>query len=441
MLPQRFTSVTPRKIIIMKVPEPGFFLKRPDIEKQTAIMMVVRINKNEILKYYTRESIEPSNWDFEEKRAKEGVKYPEGWQINTRLEKFRLFFKSTFRKLVDEKNMPTRTIIKSAMDREFFDFILNDGNLIDYFKHTIERMETNKLMTIHGKPYSIGTIKTYNTSLKHLVDFGKISERKIDFDTIDMSFYYEYLDYFYTNNYSTNGIYMPIKRLKQILRQAEEEGYHVNSAYKSKRFVTPLEQVDKIYHPESEIKRIYEYKYELFSNEDKIRDRYVIACYTGLRFSDYKEIKKENIFKNEYGEFLRITANKTGIKATIPLNFITKKILEKYNYELPRVISNQHFNDYLKQIGEDAEINEPVTIISTKGGKRIETTYKKYKLMQTHTARRSFATNLYLQGYSTIEIMKVTGHRTEHEFLKYIRISGEEAAFKIASDPKFKQEA
>ena len=49
--------------------------------------------------------------------------------------------------------------------------------------------------------------------------------------------------------------------------------------------------------------------------------------------------------------------------------------------------------------------------------------------MKTHTARRSGATNMYLAGIPTIAIMKVTGHKTEREFMKYIKITEEQTAW------------
>jgi integrase len=42
-------------------------------------------------------------------------------------------------------------------------------------------------------------------------------------------------------------------------------------------------------------------------------------------------------------------------------------------------------------------------------------------LLSTHTARRSFATNLFLSGFPAISIMKITGHTTEKSFMKYIK--------------------
>jgi integrase len=358
--------------------------------------------------------------------------------VNTRLEEIRLYFKQEFRRLIAEKIMPSRAMMKDIMDQKFFDFLLSDRDLAVYFQGFIDRINTNKLMTNKGKPYQPGTIKTFNTALRHIKEFAKVYDGRMDLGSIDMNFYYQYLDYFYTNNYNTNAIYSPIKRLKQVLRQAEEEGMNVNAAYKSKRFIIPYEQVDKIYHPEEEIRKIYKIKkYKLFDILDVVRDRYILACYTGLRFSDYEQIRKSNITRNSNGSFLKVTSQKTGVTSVIPLNDIVLAILEKYNYQLPRVISNAHFNEHLKTIGEDAGINEEITVITTKGGKRSEESYPKYKLMQTHTARRSFATNMFLKGYPTIEIMKITGHKTEREFLKYIRISSEEVALKISQDPRF----
>jgi len=421
----------------MKVPEPGFFLKRPTETEETAIMMVVRINKTEIMKFYTRESIIPKAWDKKVKRAKEGKYYPEGWEVNNRLEKYRLKFRSIFRELIDKKILPTSDFIKARMEEEFFDFLERPSGLSTYFEGMIKRMEENHLLSVSGRPFAKGTIETFNTALMHLKKFEEVNSRVLDFMSIDIAFYYDYLDYFYSRNYSTNAIFNPIKKLKQVLRQAEQEGYKVNPTFHSRRFVTPVELTDKIYLSDAEIKAIFEYKYELFSEIDHVRDRFILACCTGIRFGDYDEIREENIFKNEHGEFVRVKAAKTGIVAVIPLNWMAKQILAKYNYQLPKVISNVNFNDYLKKIGSDAKLTQDVSISITRGGKLETESKKKWELIQTHTARRSFATNLFLAGYSNSEIMKITGHKTEKEFLKYIRVSSEEVAFKMAQDPRF----
>lgn len=94
-------------------------------------------------------------------------------------------------------------------------------------------------------------------------------------------------------------------------------------------------------------------------------------------------------------------------------------------------------NLYLKELVAKAEINELVETTITKGGKIEKNTLPKSQLVSTHTARRSFATNLYLANVPSISIMKITGHRTESSFLRYIRVSQKENADKLLTHPFF----
>ena len=122
----------------------------------------------------------------------------------------------------------------------------------------------------------------------------------------------------------------------------------------------------------------------------------------------------------------------------IPLHKYVIEILAKYKGSLPPVISNQKMNKYIKEIGEIAGIDETTKIAITRGGKTETNLFPKFDLMTTHTARSSFSTNAYLMDIPSISIMKITGHRTERSFMKYIRISQEENANKLNNHPFFK---
>ncbi len=94
-------------------------------------------------------------------------------------------------------------------------------------------------------------------------------------------------------------------------------------------------------------------------------------------------------------------------------------------------------NAYLKEIGEKVKLKDQIEVISTKGRSRKREVFEKNELITVHTARRSFATNAYLQNVPTISIMKITGHKTEKSFLKYIKISQEDNANKLIAHPFF----
>ena len=98
---------------------------------------------------------------------------------------------------------------------------------------------------------------------------------------------------------------------------------------------------------------------------------------------------------------------------------------------LPRSYCQQKTNDYLKIIAQKAEINQVIEKVRTSGNRRIKIVIAKHNMITTHTARRSFATNMYKRGIDSIAIMQLTGHTTEKSFMTYIKISKEENAMKI----------
>ena len=101
---------------------------------------------------------------------------------------------------------------------------------------------------------------------------------------------------------------------------------------------------------------------------------------------------------------------------------------------MPEVISNQKFNDYIKEVGKLAEINQNETITKTIGGVLTTIYLPKYELISSHTGRRSFCTNMYKRGLPTLMIMSISGHKTEKSFLKYIKVKQEEHALMMKKE-------
>ncbi|GAB3945177.1 hypothetical protein GCM10028805_13840 [Spirosoma harenae] len=162
---------------------------------------------------------------------------------------------------------------------------------------------------------------------------------------------------------------------------------------------------------------------------ERVRDLFVVGCYTGLRFSDLTNLRPEYI-KNG---LIRIEQQKTADKVVIPCHEVVTSMLKKYNGSLPRSISNQKMNDYLKEVCQLAGLNSKENKAKTKGGKRITKVFEKWQMVSTYTARRSFATNMYLLGIPAMTIMQITGYRTEKAFMHYIKLDREQHAKVMAS--------
>ena len=278
----------------------------------------------------------------------------------------------------------------------------------------------NKYIINEVNNKSEGTIFVYKTCRKHLIEFITLLGKKdVDFNEIDEDFYNGFIQHLNSLNFAKNTVGKQIKVLKTFLNAATDRGINKNFFFKSKLFKKPLEDVDKIYLTEQEIQRIYSLDLNKEGSIEVVRDLFIIACYTGFRFSDFSTLTKEHISDN----YITKTTLKTRAKVIIPIHPVVREILKKYDNDIPKSYTNAYVNGLLKDIAERAKINTDVEIIKTIAGKMVRNVYKKWELVSTHAGRRSFATNCYLAGVPAISIMKLTSHKSEAVFLKYVCVS------------------
>jgi integrase len=285
-----------------------------------------------------------------------------------------------------------------------------------------------------------GKGKIFKTLLNHLITYKKWRKKaKFDYEDITLDFFNDFLiKYLYEKNqFATNYAAKLVDTIRQIMEEAEERGYHSNRTYSSKKFRVSQVEVDNIYLSTTELTKMYEY--DLSQNErlERVRDLFIVGCYTGLRFSDFTNIRSEHIVCIEGKYYISLITQKTSQQVTIPMKSCVKDIYEKYGNQMPKAITNQKMNDYLKELGKLIGLDEKISITSMKGGKRIDEIIPKHDLISTHTARRSFATNAYKEKIDPMKIMKITGHTTERQFLKYIKVNSEENAQLMAEHSFF----
>jgi integrase len=424
--------VTPSKIIsifeeiIKAMSDVRFNLKNPSSDEPTLIHLIFIFNHTRF-KYSTSEKIHPDFWNTTKQRAKETSKFPEYPEFNARLDKLEGAIKTIYRRLLNDNTVPTVERMKSDLDIALLK--ANVKEKIDLFGFIDKYCEESKATKKNT------TIKSYKVSKKHLDDYCKHIGKKVSFEDIDLDFYNSFLSFLtLTEKLSQNSIGTHIKNLKVFMNEATERGINANLDFKRRKFKKVTEDTDKVYLSQSEIDVIY--KLDLNENKklEKVRDLFIVGCCTGLRFSDFSQLTEENYIN---GDKIRIKTQKTGEIVVIPMHRYIKELIKKYDGELPRIISNQKMNEYLKDVCKLAKLNEKVESSLTKGGVMKKTVSKKYKVISSHTARRSFATNLFLADIPAITIMKITGHRTEKSFLRYIRISQEENANKLLNHPFF----
>ncbi|SFD98588.1 site-specific integrase [Thermophagus xiamenensis] len=300
-------------------------------------------------------------------------------------------------------------------------------SLFEYIEDFIQQSQ-NAINPRTGKPLNKIVIGDYIRTFNLLKEYSRSKRTKLDFEDINLEFYSKFVAYLQKKNYSANTVGKFIKNLKVFLNKATEEGINTNLAYKSHRFVKIQVDTDNIALTENELKQLDDLDLSNKPYLERVRDLFLVGCWTGLRFGDLTNITPDKIQDG----FINIVQSKTGDRVIIPLHSVVEKILAKYNGNLPPAISNQKTNQYLKEIGKLAGLNDTITLTTIKGGKKQAETYQKWQLIKTHTARRSFATNLYKAGFPSHSIMRITGHKSESSFLKYIKVSPQEHAQLLA---------
>ncbi|MGV0948213.1 tyrosine-type recombinase/integrase [Empedobacter falsenii] len=395
--------------------------------------------------------IETKYWDTTKKRIKIKNK-PEYNIINTKLTDFEGYLQKQFSiesttTNFNKSNLKEWLIIQT---NTFFNIEdkaeKNPLSKIHYFDEYIEHFNQNitKYKNERGNTYSSSFKSLFiNVGIK-LNLFQKLYKR-LKLEDVNIEFRNEFVDFLRDEvDLEDSTIAKYIKGVKLLCKYAENDKLPICKDYTKREFKKPSYQTFDIYLNENEIQKIINLDLSNIPDLDYYRDCLIVALRVGLRFSDLHKLNKNTI--EEYkengkilGKYIIINTNKTKTIVNIPLHQNVLDILEKYNGSFPVPISNPQFNEYIKTVCKRAKINEKCkgkirqSILMNEGTKdeykttrNIEGYYEKWQLVKAHTTRRSFATNMFLEGHPVFEIMQITGHNTEDVFYNYIKMSPKE---------------
>ena len=370
------------------------------------------------IEFTTGYRIDVAKWDGDKQRGKNGCTNKlkqSASEINAALLGYYTELQEIFKRFEVAETMPSPAEVKEAFNNRhgqnektelasadtsnepsnfyeaFDDFVRVCGRQNDWTHSTFEKLATVK---------------------NHLKNFR--SELSFEFfDEEGLTEYVQYLREVKEMRNSTIG--KQLNFLKWFLRWSFKQGRHSNNAYDT--FKPKLKDTQKkiIFLTWEELNRLREFKIPPTKQAlERVRDVFLFQCFTGLHYSDVFNLRRNDI----KGDYIEVTTVKTSDSLIIELNDHSRAmaILEKYkdvefeNDKALPVITNQKMNDYLKELAELAEINEPVRQTNYKGNERIDEVTPKYALLGTHAGRRTFICNALALGIPPQVVMKWTGH-------------------------------
>jgi len=389
--------------------------------KQTTLYLFFTYERGQRVKARTTIKVLPEQWDFHKGKYKTSLKG--SLELNNELDTIANGLLKQYSKLKDERDFLDEAEIRNLLDSQ-----LNGNKPVkrDSLARAKAEFETTKQQVL-----TAGTLKEYRTVFKSLDDLQDKEGKRLTFSSFNQAFFDRYEKFLVSKDHPfisedepkrglfNDTIFKYCATLKSFLQWCYENGYHQNAA----AFTNIKTQIKRKH--KNEIVALTEAEVFQLMDEDlsnkprleRVRDLFCFGCFTGQRFSDIMRFSQDD-FDGTKWDFLSIKVKK---RVVVPFTGFIRNalpILEKYNYTLP-VISNQKFNEYLKDIGEIAELVQPVRIIRFSGVKEVQIRQPKYEFMSSHMARRTFVTIMLEKGVPITVVQKLTQHSDIRTLMKY----------------------
>lgn len=414
-----------------------FKLKEPNSDKETLILFSCFFkDENKKFIYSTGEKINPKNWDAPNKfpflNGKNKAPFLESIKIQLNRYSDLMQITESERKKINEPF--GSDTLKKAFDEEF-KRTLKGKNVFfekydEFFNEKVGQLQ-----------WTAGTKVRYQNIRNILERFEIAKNYPLTFNRIDAKFHAEFTDYSLNTLKHVNNTYLRnLTFFKTFMNWAIDRKYTYNEKFKkfniddSKKHIIKETVTSQIALNIDDLNKIMSHTFKTKSLE-RVRDVFVFACVTGMRFGELSLISKSNV--NETHIVLKEEKGVFKDPRNIPLTTLSKYILTKYDYELP-LIANQKQNKYLKDAFQEMEFLKKIEKATNRGREVERTEDFFYNRITTHTARRTFITMMKRKGVSDKLIAKATGHKDMATLNKYYQVDDEQT--KEAMDDVFSVE-
>lgn len=412
-----------------------FFLREPNSRSETTLNLFVTY-QNDRIKLSTGIRIHPELWDTKVQKITSNSrllgKYSSSnpgfakklLTINAKLSDLRAVIHDYSLEIALDKSAFNLRALKDRL-RSYLK--PSEGKkkitlrVIDYLDTFIDEAEVGERKQVNGSNYSTGTIANYKNLRQTIIRFESFLNVSLEWDMIDRQLYSKFMQWQEGEEFSVNYCGKHAKDLKSLMRLAYEDGVHSNQSFRARWFAVPSKRAEKLPLNAAEMKALHDLNLKPGTTLCKARDLFLIGCYTGLRISDIRKISKEVFVKNESGKVrIHLDNKKTKLAVIIPVSSQLHEVLRRYDYNCPS-ISNQTANRLIKKLALDAGVPA-----------------RKASKLSLHLGRHSFVTHLYhSEELPMVDIMQISGHRTERSFMVYVNARPEDSARRMEENDWF----
>ena len=375
----------------------SFYLKRTKATTPQVIYAHLRIDGKPV-KIYTDVKVLPAHWSTKRQQVKSSV--AEAGAINMILNGVRQDIIETIADLKTNNRPVTGPAVVEAYKQRNLKQARKAKSFTEYFEEWIQESEPRRTKS---------TLQVYRSTFRHLKAYSEFCRVRLDFDDMNKQFLTSFVSYLVSECKVQNStLWKILKTWKTFL------GWCVERELTDNRFFEKVKQQD-FHTVETELVRLTDEELKAVAELDlsdqpplhNVREQFVLQCLTGVRYGDLQKIIS-NIEAYFDGNSIRLITEKNRRPVLIPLLDRAKTICQ--NAGNLHAISNQKFNDSVKQVAKLAELNRPVLVTEFRGSKRSEQTIPLHDVVSSHVAKRTFVSLMAARNVSTEAIKRYTGN-------------------------------
>lgn len=268
----------------------------------------------------------------------------------------------------------------------------------------------------------------YGAVKNHIEECVRCSGRydSMPIGDVDTRFMNDLKRWYVNKGYNNKTAKRNFRYFKTVLRWAKTKRYPVKD--EALFYKDELEDPEKtvVFLKYDELIHFLDYEFPEGGRLDRSRDCFCFMAFTGLRISDLRKLKKDDVT----GETIKIYTKKTHKPVLIPITSKARQIIDKYKDTekgeyLFNVRSTQKINDYIKDAAKEAGLNKLITEVHGEGKSLVSKTSPLHEIMTCHVARKTFICISLRLGIPAEVVMKSTGHSNYAAMKPYIEIMEE----------------
>ena len=332
---------------------------------------------NKQRKYFsTRIYLKPEQWDARQSVVK---KHPNAEALNRLLHEQLAQIEGKELELWKQGRVVTLELLKDTVQSSH-----DTSSFLDFMRKEIEVSDIKA-----------STRRNHQSTLKHLLAFRRhIAFNELTLDTI------EAFSHFLRNKgYHTNTVAKHLKHLKRYVNTAIDKGYINIKDYAFRTYKIRTEESRHTFLSSDELHRLQTLKLdEKSAKHRQALDAFLFSCYTGIRYSDFIHLTRDNISTCNQLTWLTYKTVKTGTEVRLPLNLL-------FNGQAISIL-NRHRNDLAGffNLKNNSNLNKELRLIARLAGLS--------KPFSFHTARHTYATLLLYKGVNITTVQKLLGHKS-----------------------------